>query len=125
MVECVLFVVGPVVLLKLTFIFSCVSKMTTGVMSFAAMLKTNRTLTSLDLRGNGLVDNARRTKVVATDGFARAVVKATIYNMKPAILHLPGAKLGRVAIACRLPKEMFDQHSTNEEILKHAHTMEL
>ena len=79
-------------------------------MSFAAMLKTNRTLTSLDLRGNGLVDNARRTKVVATDGFARAVVKATIYNMKPAILHLPGAQLGRVATACRLPKEMFDQH---------------
>jgi hypothetical protein len=89
------------------------------------MLKTNRTLKSLDLRGNGILDQVRRKRVVATDEFGRAAIRATIFNVRPAIVNILGAELGNVAIACGLPKEQFDQHSSNEDILAYARTMEL
>ena len=89
------------------------------------MLKTNRTLVSLDVRGNGILDQSRRQKVVATDGFGRAVIKATIYNPRPTILHVFGANLGRVAQSCGLPKSEFDTNTANEKVLQFAHSMEL
>ena len=89
------------------------------------MLKTNHTLTSLDIRGNGIIDQTQREKIVATDEFGRAVVKATIYNPRPTILKVIGSRLGRVATNCGLPKDQFNKDSTNEQVLVYAHTMEL
>ena len=94
-------------------------------MSFASMLKTNHTLLSVDLRGNGIIDQARTQKVVETDSFARAVLKATIYNPQACIRKVIGANLGRNADSCSYPRGQFNQHSTNEEVLSFAHNMEI
>ena len=54
---------------------------TEGIMAFAAMLKTNSTLTSMN-RGNGL-DLERTARVVATDAFAKLLRQ--VYNPRACI----------------------------------------
>ena len=104
---------------------------TDGVMAFATMLKTNCTLTSLDLRGNGILDLERTERVVETDAFAKAALRAVVYNPKACILHIYGTDLSRVARSCHLPEEYHarspneDREGFNLKILRYAHRMDL
>jgi hypothetical protein len=104
---------------------------TEGIMAFATMLKTNCTLTSLDLRGNGMLDLERTVRVVATDAFAKATLRAVVYNPRACVLRVWGADFARVARVCYLPEEYHrrganeDREAFNLRILRFAHRMDL
>ena len=73
----------------------------------------------------------RTERVVETDAFAKAALRAVVYNPRACVMRVWGADFARVARVCYLPEE-YQKRGANEDreefnlrILRFAHRMDL